>query len=99
MEVKFLGETEYSNIVPFRANILVSSLKKLMNYLENNGIQTRGFFYPLHRQPCFDYLCYHKDDFPISNELNATGVCLPVHCDLSKNDIVYICDTIKSFYA
>jgi len=98
MEVKFLEEVDYSNIVPFRANILVSSAKKLMNHLENNGIQTRGFFYPLHRQPCFDYLLYNNDSFPISNELNASGVCLPIHCELSENDIVYICDTIKSFY-
>ena len=98
-EIEFAEEAQYSNIVPFRANIKVSKLKELMAYLDDNGIQTRGFFYPLHRQPCFSYLGYSEDDFPVSNRLNATGLCLPVHCGLTEDDILYVCDTIKSFYS
>lgn len=97
-EVVFVDEVDYSNIVPFRAPIKANKLKDLIVYLEKNAIQTRGFFYPLHRQPCFSYLGYQPNDFPISNKLNATGLCLPVHCSLKKNDIVYVCDKIKSFY-
>jgi perosamine synthetase len=98
-EIELVEEVQYSNIVPFRANIKVSKLKDLMEYLDNNGIQTRGFFCPLHRQPCFSYLGYVEDDFPVSNRLYATGLCLPVHCGLTEDDILYICDTIKRFYS
>jgi len=98
-EIQFVDEVNYSNIVPFRTNIKVKKLKYLMSYLEDISIQTRGFFYPLHRQPCFSYLKYEEEDFPVSNKLNEIGLCLPVHCSLTEKDIVYICDTIKNFYS
>lgn len=97
-EVEFVSESEYSNLVPFRANIRVTELNGLMQHLEGNGIQTRGFFYPLHRQPCFSEYGYEYDSFPVSNLLNDTGLCLPVHCDLMDEDIEYVCRTITEFY-
>lgn len=98
-EIEFQKEVEYSNIVPFRASIKVKDPSHLMSYLDDHGIQIRGFFYPLHRQPCFNYLGYKENDFPVTNKLNASGLCLPVHCGLSKDDILYVCDMIKEFYA
>jgi perosamine synthetase len=97
-QIKFLQEMEYSNFVPFRANILVQRKKELINYLERHGIQTREFFYPLHRQPCFSYLKYKKDEFPVSNFAFAHGLSLPVFCDLRDEEILYICSKIKEFY-
>ena len=98
-EIEFVEEVQYSNIVPFRASFKVNRLEDLMAYLDKNGIQTRGFFYPLHRQPCFSHLGYPENDFPVSNRLNTRGLCLPVHCGLTEDDILYVCDTIKSFYS
>ena len=97
-EIRFLKEVEYSNFVPFRANILVERKDKLMEFLEASSIQTRGFFYPLHRQPCFSYLKYNKDEFPISNFAYENGLSLPVFCDLKETEIIYICKKIKEFY-
>ena len=98
-EIQFVDEVNYSNIVPFRTNIKVKRLQDLMAHLENNYIQTRGFFYPLHKQPCFSFLNYKSTDFPVANKLNETGLCLPVHCSLTNKDIIYICDSIKNFYS
>jgi len=98
--IKFVEETEYSNFIPFRANIKVSDLKGLMEFLERNRIQTRGFFCPLHRQPCLKYLTrryYGEQEFPVSNKLYDTGLSLPVFCDLTKEQIHYVCDKIKEF--
>ena len=97
-EIEFVEEVMYSNIIPFRANIKVSRLNQLMNFLEDSGIQTRGFFYPLHRQPCLKYLGYKEDDFPISNELNSIGLSLPVFPNLIEKQIQYVCNKIKEFY-
>ncbi|MBU0765919.1 MAG: DegT/DnrJ/EryC1/StrS family aminotransferase [Bacteroidetes bacterium] len=97
-ELEFVEETTYSNYMPFRTAVKVMNLKGLCNYLKENGIQTRGFFYPLHRQPCFSYLGYSKEAFPVSNMLNDTGLCLPVHCFLTEEDIKYVCKIIKKFY-
>jgi len=97
-EVKFLKEEIFTNIVPFRANIKVEKLDMLVDYLENNGIQTRKFFYPLNKQPCFKYLNYKELKFNSTEELNNKGISLPVHCSLKEEDITYICDKIKEFY-
>jgi len=97
-EIEFIKEEKYSNLIPFRMNILVMELENLITHLEENGIQTRKFFFPLHRQPCFNYLGYKSAEFPISNELNMKGLCLPIYPDLKVEEIEYIADKIKSFY-
>ena len=97
-EITFMTVVEYSNLVPFRAAIKSNRKEELMNFLDKHGIQTRGFFYPLHRQPCFHYLNYSLDEYPIANKLFDEGICLPVYCDLKEEEIEFICDTIKKFF-
>ena len=97
-EISFVKELDFSNFIPFRANIKVKNLEKLCEYLENNGIQTRRFFYPLHLQPCFSYLGYKENEFPITNKVHSAGLSLPVFPRLKKEQIEYICDKIKEFY-
>ena len=97
-EVLFIEEVSHSNFVPFRVPIRVKNLAKLNQYLEDNGIQTRGFFYPLHQQPCFNYLGYKENDFPVTNKVYSEGLCLPVFSGLKKEQIEYVCEKIKEFY-
>lgn len=97
-EVQFLKEMPYSNIIPFRVNIIVKDLNNLMDYLVKNEIQTRSCFYPLHLQPGYGIYKYKSKDFPNSIFAYQNAMSLPVHLNLSKADIKYICDTIKSFY-
>ena len=94
-EVSFIDEVNYSNFVPFRVPIKVKNLDKLVQYLEDNGIQTRGFFYPLHRQPCFNYLGYEENEFSIANKVYSEGLCLPVFPSLKREQIEYVCKKIK----
>jgi perosamine synthetase len=97
-EVTFVDVMEYSTFVPFRVNIKVERQPELVEYLESNGIQTRGFFYPLHRQPCFSYLGYESDKFEVSNCLNQTGLSLPIYPGLTEEQIMYVVNTIANFY-
>jgi len=96
--VSFIEEVDYSNFIPFRVPIRVKNCDELIQYLEDSGIQTRGFFYPLHRQPCFNYLGYEKNDFPVTNKIYSEGLCLPVFPGLKKEQIEYVCEKIKEFY-
>lgn len=98
-EVKIIDPFAYSNFVPFRANVFVKNLSGIMKFLEGNGIQTRGMFYPLHKQPCYKMYKYSDKDFPNSNYAYENGMSLPVYYSLEEKDIKYICDTIKKFYA
>jgi len=97
-QVEFVKLEDYSNFVPFRVNLKVKRQHELIQFLEKNNIQTRGFFYPMHRQPCFSYLGYKEEEFAVSNKLNQVGLSLPVFCDLTHGQINYICEKIKEFY-
>jgi perosamine synthetase len=98
-EITFVKELDYCNFVPFRVSLTVQNQKELIKYLESNGIQTRGYFYPLHKQPCFSHLNNDDSDFPVSNQLNIEGLALPVYPTLEPEEILHVCDCIKTFYS
>lgn len=98
-EVTLLKEMPYSNFVPFRINVVVKNLSKLMDYLVENGIQTRSCFYPLHWQPGYKADYEGRDEeFPNSIFAYENAMSLPVHLALKEKDIIYICDTVRDFY-
>jgi len=90
-----------SGHVPFRVAVVFDSERhEIMSFLAENGIETRTFFYPLHKQPCFEYLNQHEleETFIASNKLFDGGLCFPVYPDLTKEKIDYICDKIEEYY-
>jgi perosamine synthetase len=79
--------------VPFRINILVDDPEGLQKFLEKEGIGSRRFFYPLHRQPCYNV----GGQFPNAEKAYARGLSLPSSVALSEQQILYICQKIRSF--
>jgi perosamine synthetase len=52
------------------------------------GVQTRPFFYPLHKQPAFEkFAWYRKETLPISEEIYKYGFYLPSGLALNQEDI------------
>lgn len=74
-----------STFVPFRFAMLTNRRAELVEALEGSGVQTRGFFYPLHLQPALKD--FGKGPLPVSERLYREGLCLPVHTGLSESDI------------
>jgi dTDP-4-amino-4,6-dideoxygalactose transaminase len=72
----------------------------LQKHLKANGIGCE-VYYPLslHEQPCFKDLGYAHGDFPISEELARSVLALPVHGDLTEEQIEFVVDSIQAFYA
>ena len=97
-QVKFFEPIKDANFIPFRVVLMCEDAHQLMEHLSNNGVQSRGFFYPLHKQPCFKEYNFINRDFPNSIYGYEHGVCLPVFPELTPQEIKYICDTIKEFY-
>lgn len=72
----------------------------LQAHLKTVGIGSEVYYpLPLHLQPCYADLGYTKGDFPVSEKLAAESLALPVHSELAADDVDYICDSIRSFYA
>lgn len=88
--------------IPFRFGILCDNAHKLMSFMSSKGIESRTFFYPLHKQPCFSHLRGIKHGNGDKNFPNAVygyehGICLPTFPDLKDNQIKYVCRIIKEF--
>ncbi|MBU1124489.1 MAG: DegT/DnrJ/EryC1/StrS family aminotransferase, partial [Candidatus Omnitrophica bacterium] len=95
-EVRSPEVTTHGKRVPFRINILVKDPKGLGGFLQKKGIGVRRFFYPLHRQPCFNKEnCIRLTSYPHSDEIFASGLSLPSGVRLTKKQIRQICDQIK----
>ncbi len=65
----------------------------LQEFLKENGVGSEVYYpLPLHLQPCYRDLGYKKGDFPVSEQMAADSLALPVHSELAPEDVDYICD-------
>ncbi|HYT77369.1 MAG TPA: DegT/DnrJ/EryC1/StrS family aminotransferase [Vicinamibacterales bacterium] len=72
----------------------------LQAYLKDRGIGSEVYYpMPLHLQPCYAFLGHKPGDFPVSERLAAESLALPIHSDLAREDVEYVCQTIKGFFA
>jgi len=72
---------------------------KLQKFLGEKHIGSKVYYpLPLHLQECFNYLDYKQGDFPVSEKAAEEVLSLPVFPELHKEEIEYICDSIKSFF-
>lgn len=105
--LRFLGPEPGSTHVPFRCVLIVEGAHKLMRYLETHGIQTRGFFYPMHKQPCFSDWSktvahppsLHDSDYPNALYGFENGLCLPIFPTLKRDQVKYLCNKIRDYFA
>lgn len=72
---------------------------ELRDHLTRHAIGHQVYYpIPLHRQTCFAYLGYGPGSFPVSEQLALDTLALPVHPELTPDDIGYVVDTISAFY-
>ena len=109
--IRIFEPPNLSDHVPFRVAIMFEKkAKEVMKFFESKEIETRTFFYPLHKQPCFtevmmsQYCDVCVETFGInckmscfenSQELYDHGVCVPSYPELSEEEVRYICDQIR----
>jgi len=69
-------------------------MKKLLKY----KIQTRNFFYPMHKQKVFlkMKIFSKRSKYPNSEYLSNYGFYLPSGISIKNYEIDYICDVINS---
>jgi perosamine synthetase len=69
------------------------SRDNLMRKLEEKGIDTRPFFYPVHVMPPYK----NNKKFPVAEEIAREGVNLPSGVNLTKENVERIVNEIRSF--
>lgn len=63
--------------------------------LAEDGVETRSYFRPLHRQPHLERFAIGK--YPIADDLSNRGFYLPLYPTLSDRQVKYVCDRLKAF--
>lgn len=72
----------------------------LADHLERAGIATTVHYptaLPLHA--CYAGEGYRAEDYPVAVELSQTALSLPMFAELTEQQLDYICEQIRSFYA
>jgi len=73
---------------------------ELQKHLQENGIGT-VIHYPVppHTQKAYEEYEFSVNQFPIATLIAETCLSLPVYPGMNEEQINYICDTVKLFYA
>jgi len=70
----------------------------LIQYLENNGIETR-YLLPLINQPIYREIFGNLDEqFPVAARLNNTAFYIGCHPDLTDGDMDYVIEHFQTFF-
>jgi dTDP-4-amino-4,6-dideoxygalactose transaminase len=65
--------------------------------LEQLGVQTSVHYpRPIHLQPAYAWLGYHTGDFPVSEDLAATQVSLPMFPEMSDQQVNTVIDAVRA---
>lgn len=69
------------------------------NFLNENSIGT-VIHYPIppHLQEAYSELGYKKGDFPLAEEIAETCLSLPLHQEMTNDEINYVIQTVKKFF-
>ncbi len=72
---------------------------ELAAQLAANGIETSVHYpTPLPFLPAYKYLGHTEKDFPVSHQLQQEILSIPMYPELTEEKIIYVADTIRSFY-
>lgn len=91
-----VGENVYHSY--WMCSILTNDAKErnaLREHLENQGIETRPLFYPVHTMPMYSSQ-YQRH--PVAENIGWRGLNLPSYPGLQQEEIEFICNAIKEFF-
>lgn len=86
---------EYDTITPFMYVIRVKDGKRnaLKDYLMEHDIESGISYIPCHHFSLFQ----GEEHLPVTDEIYEEVLCLPMHYELSNDDVKEVCSVIKEF--
>jgi dTDP-4-amino-4,6-dideoxygalactose transaminase len=73
---------------------------ELQQFLHAKGIPSMIYYpLPLHLQEAYHYLGYQKGDFPVSEQLSEQVLSLPMHTELTGEQLMFITSAIREFFS
>lgn len=91
--IEFTRQAPDCFVVPHRVNVLVDDPDALEKYLATHGVGCRRFYFPVHKQPCYNL----PQSFPVAERLFERGLSLPSAPTLEDQQIAFICEKVKAY--
>lgn len=92
------ARSPFSTHVFHQYTIKLEKRDVLKKYLEQAGIPTMIYYpVPLHLQQAYKRPGFDRGSFPLTERLSQTVLSLPIHTELTDEQLDYICSTIESF--
>lgn len=88
----------YTGYTPWFVDIYIDDRDKLQSYLKEKGIGTRAI-YPELTSQLVNKKWLQPKTLKVSGKYSNKGLWLPSSLDIKEEEIKFICDTIKEFYA
>lgn len=89
------ARTKNSTHVFHQYTIRAEKRDELKVYLQSKGIPSVIYYpIPLHHQPAYR----QPVSFPVAEQLSKEVLSLPMHTELTEEQLDYICNTVNSFY-
>lgn len=72
---------------------------ELQKFLQSKGIPSMIYYpLPLHMQEAYHFLGYRKGDFPVSEKLSQQVLSLPMHTELTEEQLIFITSAIREYF-
>ena len=90
---------EYSTHTFHQYTIKTDKRDELQQFLKSKNVPSM-VYYPgvIHLQEAYRFLGYKKGDFPVSEQLVKTVLSLPMHTELTEEQLKYIIGSVKEFF-
>lgn len=69
---------------------------KVMEMLNERGIDSKPYFTPIHLQPYMKKMFGFKEgDFPVTERVGNSTIALPFYTSMKEEEVVEVCETLK----
>lgn len=98
-EIRLPERVDYSTHTFHQYTIQTNRRNELQQFLKEKGIPSM-VYYPgvIHLQKAYQFLGYKKGDFPVSENLAGNVLSLPMHTELTEEQLEYITKAVKEFF-
>ena len=99
-QVRAPGEEPYERAVYQVFKIMADDRDALQEYLKQHGIGSAVHYaIPMHLQTVAAELDYAPGSFPVTERQATEILAIPIYHTLTDEELVYVADTIRAFYA
>jgi len=98
-EAEFGKSNRWLTVMTLDPETIKKNPFELVDYLEEQNIESRPVWKPMHLQPLFQGKKYytHEENRSISDILFETGICLPSGTAMSQGDLERVMEAIREF--